>query len=82
MLPLTKMHTLLSTMYRYNAKDGVPAGRELERLVTSTALLIAVAVRNFAARENHFAVASAWILFATYTIAACARAGIMPSGIF
>jgi len=79
MLPLKKMHTLLSTMYRLGGETNPPAGRELQRLVTSAALLVAVSVRNFAAKENNFAIASAWILFSTYTIAACERAGTAPA---
>jgi len=79
-LPLSKMHELLSTMYRLAGRDPAPAGRELERLVTSTALLVAVATRNFGLSANHFAVASAWVLFSTYTIAACTRAGVSSTG--
>jgi hypothetical protein len=76
---LRKMHTLLATIYRLGAEGDAPAGQELQRLVTSAALLIAVAIRNFAGKENHFAVASAWILFNTYTIAACEQAGTAPT---
>lgn len=80
MLPLPKMHKLLSTMYRLAGPGPAPAGRELERLVISTALLVAVATRNFGVSANHFAVASAWVLFSTYTIAACTRAGASLEG--
>jgi hypothetical protein len=80
MLPLLKMHKLLSTMYRLAGPDSPPGGRELERLVTSAALMVAVATRNFGVSANHFAVASAWVLFSTYTVAACTRAGVSSEG--
>ena len=77
-LPAEKMHRLLTSMYRLAGPDAekVPTGNELQRLVTSAALLVAVATRNFAGAGNHFAIVSAWVLFGTYTIAACTRAGL------
>jgi hypothetical protein len=48
----------------------------LERRATSTAILVAIALRNFGIQQNHFAVITAWLLYALYTIAACERAHI------
>jgi len=79
MLPLQKMHRLLSTMYQFAGPGSPPGGRELERLITSTALLVAVATRNFGLSANRFALATAWVLFGTYTMAACTRAGVLAA---
>jgi hypothetical protein len=59
MLPLSKVDTLLSAMYRLAEKDKVLTQPELTRLVTSAALLISVSLRNFDNKENHFATISA-----------------------
>lgn len=50
-----------------------PSQAEVERRVASAALITAVALRQFSARTNHFAEASAWALFALYAVATCER---------
>lgn len=49
---------------------------ELRRRVTSAAIMTALALQSFSRRKNHFAEITAWILFATYTIAACEKNGL------
>jgi hypothetical protein len=54
--------------------QGMPAA-QLRRRVASAAVLTAVALRNFNLAENHFAIATAWTLFASYVAAAAEREG-------
>jgi hypothetical protein len=51
-------------------KWGAP---EVKRRVTSAAILTSVSLQEFTARENHWAIASAWVQFACAAIAACDR---------
>ncbi len=46
---------------------------ELRRRITSAAVLTSVALNSFSQRKNHFAEITAWMMFATYTIAACEK---------
>lgn len=46
---------------------------ELRRRITSAAIMTAVALHSFSRHKNHFAEITAWMLFSTYTIAACER---------
>jgi len=46
---------------------------EGRRRITSAAVLVAVALRNFSLQENHYATSAAWTLFAAYAIACCER---------
>lgn len=76
MLPLRKIHALLCSIYRLSDTENRCTRAEIPRLVTSAAILIAVALSNFGRKDNHVAVTSAWVLFFSYTIAVCARAGV------
>ena len=78
-LPIDKINVMLSAMYELEAPDPLARPLDLDRRVTSTAILIAVSLRNFGIRQNHFAIITAWVLYVTYTIAACERAGIAIS---
>ncbi len=75
-IPTGKLNVLLSKMYELESPDPLSAPRELERRATSAAILVAVALRNFGIQQNHFAIITAWLLYALYTIAACERAHI------
>lgn len=46
---------------------------EVRRRVSSAALLTALSLRNFEARQNHFASISAWVQFAAAAVATCDR---------
>lgn len=49
---------------------------DLGRRVTSAAVMTAVALHSFSRRRNHFAEITAWIMFITYSIAACEKNGV------
>jgi hypothetical protein len=73
-LPLAKIDTLLERLLLLQEGNtrllGAAEGR---RRITSAAVLIGVALRNFSLKENHYASAAAWTLFAAYAIACCER---------
>jgi hypothetical protein len=75
-LPLAKVDRVLSAMYGLTEKNTPRSAGELARMATSAAILVSVSLRNFDNKANHFATISAWVLFITYTIAACERAGV------
>jgi hypothetical protein len=52
------------------------AAPELRRRITSAAVMTAVALHSFSRRQNHFAEMTAWMMFATYAIAACEKNGV------
>jgi hypothetical protein len=54
---------------------NVPAP-DLRRRITSAAIMTAVALHSFSRKRNHFAEITAWMMFATYTIAACEKNGL------
>ena len=73
-LPIDKFHLLFQRILRLEEIAVKPLKvRELKRRVTSAALLTAVALRNFSAKENHLAALSAWVIFCAYSISACER---------
>lgn len=74
--PTAKLHIILSNMYHLNSLEALNGVHGLERRVTSTAIMVAVALRNFGIQQNHLALITAWLLCAVYTIAACERAQI------
>lgn len=74
MLPMKQFHKLLRKHLRLRESDRAFASKaDLKRHITSTALAVALALRAFDHAGNHFAVISAWTLFATYVIAAIKR---------
>lgn len=73
-LPLAKIHELLQRLLRLDDGTGKPIKvSELKRRIASAALLIAVALRNFSAKDNHLATVSAWVMFCAYAIGACEK---------
>jgi hypothetical protein len=58
-----------------NHKAKLSSSAKFYRAVTSAALLTGIATSGYAEAENHFAIASAWILFAVTTIAAGEKHG-------
>jgi hypothetical protein len=78
--PLELLHEVLCPMLLLEGheRERVPAP-ELRRRVTSSALVIAVCMRSFSIRENHYALLAAWTLYATYVCAACVRYGHDPA---
>jgi len=70
LLPLAKIDKLLKRLLVLEednkASLGAAQGR---RRITSAAVLIGVALRNFSLKENHYATSAAWTVFAAYAIA-------------
>jgi hypothetical protein len=74
LLPAEKFHRLLRRILALEEDRQEPIrARELKRRISSAAILVAVALRNFSVQENHFATLSAWTLFSAYVIGACER---------
>ncbi len=74
LLPKQKLHRLLTHLLGLQEEQSLRFKAEgVRRRVTSSALLVAVALKNFSAKENHFAVISAWTMFCAYAIASCER---------
>jgi hypothetical protein len=61
---------LLQNTLRF--KEDVKAG-ELRRRVTSAAIMTSLALHSFSRQRNHYAEMTAWVMFMTYTIAACEK---------
>jgi hypothetical protein len=80
MLPLGRLANLLEEMLALRDADSPLRQAESFRAVTSAALVTGVCLSNFTAAENHFAVASAWVLFSVYVIGACTRAELTANG--
>lgn len=74
--PVPKLHDLLVDVLKLeeDSNDQLNA-QALRRRITSAALLVSVALRNFQRKENHYASVSAWVLYCAYAIAACERHG-------
>lgn len=73
--PYELLHHVLTQMFRLGTEDERLKKEELRRRITSAAVVLAVCLRSFSQKENHFVVIAGWALFSTYTIAACARHG-------
>jgi hypothetical protein len=81
--PLGLLHELLSaTLLLDPGTDEHKRGAaEIRRRITSAALILAVCVRAFSQRDNHYAVVAAWVLYVTYAVATCERHGHDPTKI-
>jgi hypothetical protein len=76
-LPLSKLHLLLSKVLCITEDDASNLGRdEANRRATSAAVMVGAALRNFSAAGNHYAAISAWTMFIAYWIAACCKHGL------
>lgn len=80
-LPTVKLSQLLGKILAINSNDAeINTAPEFYRAVTSSALLTGIAISGFAEAENHYAVISAWTLFAVSTIAAGEKHGFKITG--
>lgn len=79
LLPMKRIATMLEELLALRIQNTPLSTAELQRVVPSAALLTGIAIHQFDAVENHFAVASAWCLFAVSAIAACERSGLALS---
>jgi hypothetical protein len=73
LFPLDKIDRLLKRTLLLDEDDSIQFGPEIRRRITSAAVLVAVALRNFSVSENHYATISAWTFLIAYTIASCER---------
>lgn len=81
LLPLKRLSQLISkTLVLSNSQATLSSNAEYYRRITSAALLTGIATSAFAEAENHFAVMSAWTLFAVSIIAASERHGYRIDG--
>lgn len=72
--PTDMLHKLLIHIFLFeNSSTENISANEVKRRITSASLLTAVSLRNFHLKENHFAVATAWIIYSAYAIAACEK---------
>jgi hypothetical protein len=76
MYPVKKLDALLVHLFGLADADPRRNGRQVQRTVTSAGILISASLRNYARQENHYAVLTAWTIFATYAIAACEKHGV------
>lgn len=75
-LPTTMLSRLIGKLLALEPLEAKFSGQpEFLRAITSAALLTGIATSRFAEAENHFAVASAWVLFAISIIAAGEKHG-------
>ncbi len=80
LLPTRRLASMLEEILALRPDDKPLKMAELQRAVPSAALLTGVATHHFAKAENHFALASAWGLFAVSVISSCERAEFKLSG--
>ncbi|MCK4821642.1 hypothetical protein KA005_38105 [bacterium] len=72
--PADMLHDLLFHIFLFEkASSKKPSANEVRRRITSASLLTAVSLRNFHLKGNHFAIATAWIIYSAYAIAACEK---------
>lgn len=79
LLPLKRLSSILEEIFALRLVDAPLRTTQLERAVPSAALLTGVATHHFAKEDNHFAVASAWCLFAVSAIGSYQRANLKMS---
>ena len=72
-LPLALLHELLLKGMLLQQAESAPSQAEVKRRTTSTALLVATALKEFSRAGNHYAILTGWTLFASYVISACSR---------
>lgn len=76
-LPIPKLHALLLQILKLGDDSGKTLrAADLRRRITSAAILVAVALKNSQACENHFAIISAWVIYCAYVVAVCERVGL------
>ena len=81
-LPVGKLSRLIRKVLKLNSEDDRLSGKpEFNRVVSSAALLVGITTSGFAEADNHFAVVSAWTLFAVNIIAAGEKHGFELNGI-
>ena len=80
LLPLRRLASMLEEILALRMDDEPLKTVKLQRASPSAALLTGIATHHFATAENHFAVASAWCLFAVSLISSCKRSGLKVSG--
>lgn len=80
LLPLKRLASILEEILALRISDEPLKIAESKRAIPSAALLTGIATHHFSAKENYFAVASAWCLFLVSTIASRERSGLPLNG--
>ena len=77
LFPIDLLHDLLlPSLYLEPAQEKAPSKAEVRRSITSSAILVSTALKEFSRQDNFYAVATAWTIFSSYVIAACTRHGL------
>lgn len=79
LLPIKRLSSMLEEMFALRLSDKPLKAAQLERAMTSAALLTGIATHHFAKEDNHFAVASAWSHFVVSAIASHKRSNLQMS---
>jgi len=80
LMPLHRLAPVLEEILALRSTDTPLSRTELQRRIPSAALLTGIVTHHFSAEANHFAIASAWCLFAISTIASSERASTPLDG--
>jgi hypothetical protein len=76
LLPAKRLSLILEELFALRLSDTPLKAAQLERAMSSAALLIGVATHHFSMEDNHFAVASAWCMFVVSAISAYQRSSL------
>lgn len=75
-LPQKKFHEILLEIL--DIETIKPSGPEINRSITSAALVVSICLSRFSNQKNYFALMTGWILFITYTISYLHKISIEP----
>ncbi|MQA64639.1 MAG: hypothetical protein GEU76_01860 [Alphaproteobacteria bacterium] len=71
--PLKNLHTILMGLLGLGETKSIRSANILRQRVFAAAVMTTLTLMNFEKRDNHFAIVSAWTLYAVYVHAACSR---------
>jgi len=75
LFPVQKFHSLLIELLRLNSECVKVPKAEQKRRAASAALLTVICLKPFAERENHWAVATGWLMFSIYLASFASKYG-------
>ncbi len=74
--PALRWNSMLINLLGLDEKRPSWTAAELHRRIASAAILTAITLKNYEARDNHFAIVGAWVQYAAAVIGACERFGV------
>lgn len=74
--PTEKLDTLLKELLLLNNEEKKPTKAKLNRHIKSASLLIALSLKPYSEKNNHWAIINAWTLFSAYLTATAAKNAI------